>query len=205
MINDIESKEGINYFFDVDSLSFDVPVCSFTGHRPGKLPFSDENEESALRMRRDIGLSITDAYNAGYNTFISGMALGVDTWAAIEVLKLKHFHPEIRLFAAIPYCGQEKGWTSPEKKRYFDLLRLCEKVFVICDAPSRQAFVIRDSFMVSHSSRLIAVYDGSSSGGTAITVKMAQKKNIDIEYIDPFEYTDTITKIFSQNLTSENQ
>lgn len=205
MISDIESKEGINYVFDIDSLSFDVPVCSFSGHRPSKLPFNDENEEAALSLRRDLGISIADAYAAGYKTFISGMALGVDTWAALEVLKLKHFHPEIRLFAAIPYIGQEKGWHSREKSRYFDLLKLCEKVFVICNSPSRQAFVIRDSFMVSHSSKLIAVYDGGNSGGTAITVKMAQKKNIDIDYINPFDYTDGIIKIFSQNLTSENQ
>ena len=184
----LESRGSIKYVHNVKDLSFAFPICSFTGHRPSKFPFSGENDPSCLSLRSRIGEAVAEAYADGYRDFLCGMALGVDTWAAIEVLKLKYLRPDINIYAAIPYMAQASRWYKWEQDRYTDILKLCERVFVVCEIPSRQAPVIRDAFMVSHSSRMIAVYDGSKSGGTATTVKMAEKKGIELVRIDPSEY-----------------
>ena len=73
-------------------------VC-FTGHRPEKLTQSEETVREALRKGIDQAL----AWRC--TRFISGMAPGVDIWAAEEVLALKEKRPEIRLVCAVTYDG----------------------------------------------------------------------------------------------------
>lgn len=51
---------------------------------------------------------IQKAINDGCDTFITGMAPGVDTWAAQEVLKLKAGHDEIKLICAVPFTARKK-------------------------------------------------------------------------------------------------
>ena len=57
-------------------------VC-FTGHRPEKLTRSDR------AIRRDLEKEIRQAVADGLNVFITGMARGVDVWAAQIVLMLR--------------------------------------------------------------------------------------------------------------------
>ena len=57
--------------------------CSFTGHRPQKLRQSENEVKAALE--KEILRAITE----GFTVFISGMARGVDIWAAEIVLRLR--------------------------------------------------------------------------------------------------------------------
>jgi uncharacterized phage-like protein YoqJ len=57
--------------------------CCFTGHRPEKLLRSKE------QITADLTTAIDNAISDGYRTFISGMAMGVDIWAAQIVLEKK--------------------------------------------------------------------------------------------------------------------
>jgi uncharacterized phage-like protein YoqJ len=196
---DLLRKVGeVKYVHNVDDVSFSAPVCTFTGHRPAKLPFRGESDPFCLNLRAALGNAVEESYRLGYRNYLCGMALGVDTWAAMEVLRLKYFHDDIKLFAAIPYMNQSKGWYGWEQDRYDDILKLCERVFVVCDEPSRRAPIIRDAFMVNHSSRIIAVYDGSPSGGTAATVGMAKRKNLDMVTLDPRDFLPNIKTPFDK-------
>lgn len=57
--------------------------CCFTGHRPEKLNSTEEEIKKALLVE------INNAIHDGYITFISGMARGVDIWAAELILELQ--------------------------------------------------------------------------------------------------------------------
>ena len=61
-------------------------VC-FTGHRPEKLTQGEEEVREALRE------GIQQTLKWKYTVFISGMAPGVDIWAAKEILALKKEKP----------------------------------------------------------------------------------------------------------------
>lgn len=84
--------------------------CCFTGHRPEKLNIPEE--EVKYRLENAIKESIND----GFTTFISGMARGVDMWAAEIVLKIKRKDDRIKLICAMPYDGFERLWNDTEKK-----------------------------------------------------------------------------------------
>ena len=147
-------------------------VC-FTGHRPEKLDMSEGKVKSALL--REIMKAIDD----GFNVFISGMARGVDMWAAEIVLELKEEHPDIKLIAAIPFEGFEKKWSRDNQKQYNDILNQADLVKYICPSFSYRTYQIRNEWMVDHSARVIAVFNGEKSG-TKNTVDYAEKCGVEL-------------------------
>ena len=148
-------------------------TCCFTGHRPEKLSRPEEEVREWLDER------IREAIQDGYSTFISGMARGVDLWAAESVLRLKEGDSTIRLVCASPYNGFENRWSEKWQERYRVVLRRADTVVFVCSTYSPACFQRRNEWMVDHSSRLIAVYEGAG-GGTKNTIDYAQRSSCKI-------------------------
>lgn len=86
-----------------------VKKCAFTGHRPQSLPFGfNESDERCIALKQTLRAEIIRLIEQeGVTHFISGMALGVDMYAAEIVLGLKssyealllkaQFHVKVRL------------------------------------------------------------------------------------------------------------
>lgn len=142
--------------------------CCFTGHRPEKLSKSEDEIKAALEEA--IRAAITD----GYTTFISGMARGVDIWAAEIVLNLRDAGTPIKLICASPYEGFDTKWKAEWQERYNTVMKEADLVRFICKGYSRSCFQTRNEWMVDHSSRVIAVYNGEP-GGTRNTIEYARQ------------------------------
>ena len=147
--------------------------CCFTGHRPEKLHKPEE------QIKKDLEVSILQAVDDGFVTFISGMARGVDIWAAEIVLRLRESNPAIHLVAASPYRGFESRWSVDWQSRYNAILQQADLVRFVCPSYSRDCFQRRNEWMVDRSSRVIAVYNGES-GGTRNTIEYARENDIHI-------------------------
>ena len=65
--------------------------CAFTGHRPQSLPFGfNETDERCITLKQTLRSEIIRLIeHEGVTHFISGMALGIDMYAAEIVLGLK--------------------------------------------------------------------------------------------------------------------
>lgn len=83
--------------------------CCFTGHRPEKL--NRPEREIKLELKKEICRALED----DFTVFISGMARGVDIWAAEVVLQLRKDGFLVRLICACPYPGFEKNGTTVGK------------------------------------------------------------------------------------------
>ena len=97
--------------------------CSFSGHRPEKLPWGDnERDERCLALKDAIRQMVEKAYADGYRHFICGMARGCDTYFCEEVLQLRRRVPDITLEAAIPCLSQSDGigicWSCATTARW---------------------------------------------------------------------------------------
>lgn len=66
-------------------------TCAFTGHRPQNLPFRfNENDDRCIALKQKLRDCIVQLIEQeGVRHFISGMAIGVDMYAAEIVLELK--------------------------------------------------------------------------------------------------------------------
>ncbi len=145
-------------------------VC-FTGHRPEKLKQPESVIVKALET------AIKEAIADGKNVFISGMARGVDIWAAEIVLRLRNEGQNLKLICASPYDGFERGWSHDWQQRYNAVLRSADLVRFIGPGYSRACFQIRNEWMVDHSALVIAVFNGQP-GGTKNTIDYARQKGI---------------------------
>ena len=104
-----------------------LPRCCFSGHRPEKL---NEPEETVKQWLED---QIDEAIAAGFTTFISGAAMGVDIWAGQIVLRKKAENPALHLIVATPWKGFANRWSMAWKRQYDELLHAADLVVPVCD------------------------------------------------------------------------
>lgn len=148
--------------------------CCFTGHRPEKLSISETEAKTAVK--KEIRLAIAD----GINVFITGMAPGVDIWAAEIVLELREQEDlPLKLIAASPHPGFENRWSLDWQKRYAAVMAKADLIKEVCTHYSRGCYQIRNEWMVDHSARVIAVWNGSPSG-TKNTIMYANRKGVPV-------------------------
>ena len=151
--------------------------CCFTGHRPEKL----HRSERAIHAdsEREIRLAISD----GFTVFITGMARGVDIDAAEIVLQLRAGGHPVRLICACPYPGFEKSWSMNWQGRYKYIMENADLVRYISAHYSRSCFQVRNEWMVNHSTRVIAVFNGQPSG-TKNTSDYALRQGVPVVRIE---------------------
>ena len=152
-------------------------TCFFTGHRT--IP-TDLIPEVTRLTREQIYLHAA----RGYTDFICGGAVGFDTVAAVQVAKVKAGGTPIRLILALPCRDQTALWKDTEMLRLYQRIKgTADEVIYISDLYHDGCMKERNRFMVDSSSACIAYYNGSRMGGTAQTVRMAEKKQITIANI----------------------
>lgn len=148
---------------------------SFTGYRPEKLPFFGEDDPMCVDLKERLSTQVGKLIADGANEFYSGMALGVDMWAAEAVLEQKKAHPDIRLIAVIPCPEQSDNWSTENKTRYQDILARCDRVMAVSPHYNKYCMYKRNRALVDMCDVLVAVYDGKK-GGTQYTVDYAESK-----------------------------
>lgn len=162
-------------------------TCCFTGHRPQKFTFGlDEESEDCILLKLKLLAQIQEMRKKGVTTFLTGMAMGVDIWAAELILELKAGLPQedIRLIAVIPHEGQANKWSVDYRNRYFNILSHVEDTVLISSDYTKSCIFERNRYMVDHSAHMIAVYKGQP-GRTQRVVDYAIRKGLGIAIINP--------------------
>ncbi len=158
-------------------------TLAFTGHRPEKLPFT-EDSPGGVWLKQAMYDAIMEKVEQGYATFLTGAAMGSDIFFAEQVQKAKVLHPQIRLIACIPFPGQADRWPYAWKQRYEALLQSADSCVMISDHYTRDCFLARDRYMVDHAQALLAAYNGKHEGGTFYTMKYAYEHGRPITILD---------------------
>jgi uncharacterized phage-like protein YoqJ len=150
-------------------------TACFTGKRTQSLPWKDNEQDArCAALKGRIAETVLEAVSQGYTRFLTGMALGVDTYAAECVLCLKKEYPFLILEAAVPCANQHEKWREADQARYLRILGQCDKVHCLQERYTPSCMMARNRYMVDRSSLLIAVYDGSG-GGTGRTISYAKR------------------------------
>jgi len=161
-------------------------ACAFTGHRPQKLPWrSDETAPGCAALKETLAMQITTLVADGYTEFLTGMAEGVDLWAAQIVLALRVTNPSLRLHCILPCAAQSAKWSAALQKQYRAILEQADSIIFVNRADKKNCMLERDRFLVSYASVVLAVYNGEKRGGTAATVRYARRLGRELIVIDP--------------------
>lgn len=150
--------------------------CCFTGHRPDKIELGEKEIKPLLEK------AIDKAISEGFVTFITGMAMGTDIWAAEIVLDRKKKNKNLHLICALPHPGFENRRNFTEKIRFSKIIKKADLVKEINDHYFTGCYQVRNEWMVDRSNLVIAVFNGQKSG-TKNTVDYAIKKGININNV----------------------
>ena len=147
--------------------------CCFTGHRPDKMELGEKEIKPLLEK------AIDNAIINGYVTFITGMAMGTDIWAAEIVLKRKKSNKNLHLICALPHPGFESRRSMIEKMRFNKIIKKADISKEINSHYFTGCYQVRNKWMVDRSNLVIAVFNGKKSG-TKNTVDYARRKGVNV-------------------------
>lgn len=158
----------------------------FTGHRPQNLPFGfNEYDSRCLKLRELLRQQIYEKVRfQKIKIFLTGMALGTDTFAAEIVLELKKKLADISLVAVLPCASQTLKWRKEDVIRYEKLLKRCDDVVLVQQQYTHDCMNRRNKYMVEHSDCVIAVWNGTG-GGTGNTIKFAIERKLPVTVLAP--------------------
>ncbi len=147
--------------------SKDISVC-FTGHR--KIGDCDIAEKLDVVIERCI--------SKGYRRFLAGGAVGFDSLAAKRVIEAKKKHPDTELWLILPCRDQTKLWTKlVDINDYRNIKDAADGIVYIQDFYDDECMMKRNAYMIDSSSICVAYFSGRR-GGTANTVRYAEKKGV---------------------------
>ncbi len=164
-----------------------VKTCAITGHRFASLPFkNDENHPGCIRLKDVLRMELIDLIERdNVGIFLTGMALGIDQFAAESILQLKTQYPHIQLHAYIPCRSQYEKWNPAQTARYRVILKEADEIIFTAETYTAGCMHKRNRAMVDACDCLLAVYVPHKRGGTQATVQYAEKQNKQIRFIDP--------------------
>ena len=147
--------------------------CCFTGHRPDKMELGEKEIKPLLEK------AIDEAIANGYVTFITGMAMGTDIWAAEIVLERNKRNKDLHLICALPHPNFESRRSMTEKMRFNKIMKNADLVKEINDHYFTGCYQMRNEWMVERSNLVIAVFNGQKSG-TKNTVDYAKRRGVQV-------------------------
>ena len=150
-------------------------VC-FTGHRV----ISEDRKKLSERLYTILEKNIAED---DVTDFYAGGAVGFDTIAALNVLKLKEKYSEVRLHLVLPCPNEEqtKNWTAEQKYEFKCILGRADTVEYTSERFYRGCMGVRNAQLVKNANDYCICYleDGHKSG-TWQTVKMAEEKGLKV-------------------------
>lgn len=166
-----------------------MKTIAFTGHRPDKLYGYDLKNDKYLKLNKFLEKILEEKIiNEGYDTFISGGALGFDTVAFLSVKNLKKKYPNIKNIMAVPFENQHSKWSLKDVNLYNWMKNIADEVVFVDNLENynrtdanigmfhKDKLMIRNEYMVDNADLLIALWDGNNKSGTANCVKYAKNK-----------------------------
>ena len=149
-------------------------TVSFTGHRDA---YSEE-------LRERLRDKVEELINSGADTFCAGGAAGFDTLAAETVLDLQGDYPWISLRLILPCPPEIQTGRFPReaKEQYYRILKNADSVETMSPQYTEDCMRLRNKRLVQLADVIVCCYNeaGRYVSGTGQTVRMAQKKGIQV-------------------------
>lgn len=147
-------------------------TCCISGHR-------DIPIHKLVTLRKNIRKTLLALVDNGIVYFGCGGAVGFDTIAAEEILRLKKKKSHIKLIMVYPCKDQTKYWSRRYIKRYLKIQKKSDKVVYISEKYDDSCMHKRNRHLVNSSSVCLC-YLCKDSGGTRYTVDYANRKGLKI-------------------------
>lgn len=145
-------------------------VCCFTGHR-------SLGEAQMRGLSETLDRVLESLIRRNITVFRAGGAIGFDTLAALKVLEKKECYPHVQLHLYLPCRDQTNGWNETNRRAYAYILSRADEVVCLHERYVSGCMLERNRRMVQGSHCCVG-YCTSSKGGSAYTLRYAEKKGL---------------------------
>ncbi len=149
--------------------------CCFTGHRI----IPAENTQ----LHTELEALLCGLIKNGVTNFYAGGALGWDMMCSDTVCELRQRYPDITLDLLLP-CNAEQQcmkWNEQQKQQYYKILSQADSVEYISERYYDGCMKARNQRLVDKADICVCYYNPRNfRSGTGQTVRMAERKNIQI-------------------------
>ena len=166
-----------------------IKSACFTGPRESKMPY-DEKSDRYARLESVLKKQIIRLIRIGVSEFYTGGQTGIDTLAALLVLRIKdELLTTANLHLVLPYRGMDAGFNALQQDDFDFIEDTADSVVYLNDIYTPVCYRERNRYMVKKSDYLIAVASAKKPhSGTHMTINMAKKKGIPTIIIDPLSF-----------------
>jgi predicted Rossmann-fold nucleotide-binding protein len=142
-------------------------VVAWTGHRPDLFRDPAAARESVEAVARELA-------ECAVKQFLVGGQRGVDTWAALAAMALS-----VRFTLILPFRPDEfaSNWSEPERALLGQAIERAGEVRVANGPTARNQMLAREADL------LVAVWTGTTGGGTAETLRYARQAGTPVREI----------------------
>ena len=141
-------------------------TCCFTGHRPEKLPWREDEGGSPVP-----GAEGQAGRGGGGRLRKKGCGISCAVWPGERIFTAARRRwpcgsgaPGVTVEAVIPCEEQAARWRERDRERWFSLVERCDNETMLQHHYDRGCMLRRNRYLVDHSAMLIAVYDGMLGG-----------------------------------------
>lgn len=148
-------------------------TCFFTGHRILPQPIITE-------LAGKLHTTLPRIIEKGFDTFLSGGALGFDLLAAETVLRLRNRYPRLRLIFALPCLDHAAKWRQEDQYRFKTLLEQAGESVCLYAYYHQNCMKERNRFMAQHAGCCVSALRNRRQSGTAQAVRFAVEEDIPV-------------------------
>ena len=148
-------------------------TVAFTGRRS----YRGEAKEELRHVVRDL-------YERGFTRFLCGMSWGFDLAAGRAVMELQREFADVDLVAVEPFEGFRELFSGEDRELYDSVLAAATEHVVVSDEEAG-AYMRRNDYLVDNASVVVAWWEREMHGGTAYTVRRAQRSRVEVVNLYP--------------------
>lgn len=148
-------------------------TAAFTGHRSYRGEADDE-----------LRLLVRDLYANGIRRFLCGMSWGFDLAAGEIVAELKRECEDVQLVAVEPFAAFRALFHGADAEQYDRVLAAADERIVVAEEQAG-AYMARNDFLVNNASLVVAWWSYTPRGGTAYTVRRAERSRVEVTNLYP--------------------
>lgn len=148
-------------------------TVAFTGRRS----YRGEAEEELRLLLRDL-------HERGFTRFLCGMSWGFDLAAGCAVMELQREFADVDLVAVEPFEGFRELFSGEDGELYDSVLVAATERVVVSDEEAG-AYMRRNDYLVDNASVVVAWWEREMHGGTAYTVRRAQRSRVEVVNLYP--------------------
>ncbi|EUJ38064.1 DUF1273 domain-containing protein [Brochothrix campestris] len=170
-----------------------------TGYKSFELGIFNDEDASVSFIKKAIRKRLEQYIDEGLEWVIVSGQLGVELWAAQEVLDLKGVYPELKLAIITPFIDQANKWNEKNKLMYNTLCSKADYTNSVSKTAyeSPQQFRDKDVFVIRNTDGALIIYDEEQDGGPKFILKLmhqyAESNEYMIDQIDFFQLQDIAT------------